>query len=64
VQIIILTSFGEDDMVFPAIRAGAQGYLLKNTPPIEIAEAIRDAAEGQMPLHPDVVKKLIVNLHN
>ena len=60
-QVIILTSFGEDDKVFPAIRAGAQGYLLKDTPPIEIAEAIRDASEGQMPLHPDIVKKLMLH---
>ena len=63
-QIIILTSFGEDDKVFPAIRAGAQGYLLKDTPPNEIADAIRDASEGQMPLHPDVVKKLMIHTAN
>ncbi len=60
-QIIVLTSFGEDEKGFPAIRAGAQGYLLKDTPPKEIGEAIRDASEGQMPLHPDVVKKLMTH---
>lgn len=60
-HVIVLTSFGEDDKVFPAIRAGAQGYLLKDTPPNEIADAIRDVFEGQMPLHPDVVKKLMVH---
>ena len=57
--IIILTSFADDDKVFPALRAGAQGYLLKDTIPSEIAQAIRDAHEGQTPLHPTIVRKLM-----
>ena len=59
-RVIILTSFGEDDKVLPAIRAGAQGYLLKDIPPDELAQAVRDAYLGKVQLHPDVARKLMV----
>jgi DNA-binding NarL/FixJ family response regulator len=58
-RVIILTSFGEDDKVLPAIRAGAQGYLLKDIPPNELAQAVRDAHLGKVQLHPDVARKLM-----
>ncbi|HSL44015.1 MAG TPA: response regulator transcription factor [Anaerolineales bacterium] len=58
-RIIILTSFGEDDKVLPAIRAGAQGYLLKDIPPDELVRAIREAYLGNVQLHPEVAKKLM-----
>jgi two-component system, NarL family, response regulator LiaR len=58
-RIIILTSFGEDDKVLPAIRAGAQGYLLKDIPPHELVHAIREAYLGKVQLHPEVAKKLM-----
>ncbi|MBK8902453.1 MAG: response regulator transcription factor [Anaerolineaceae bacterium] len=58
-RIIILTSFGEEDKVFPAIRAGAHGYLLKDISPEELVRAIRAAHLGQAPLHPDVTQKLM-----
>jgi len=58
-RVIILTSFGEDDRVFPAIRAGAQGYLLKDIPPDELVRAVRAAYLGQVQLHPDVARKLM-----
>ena len=58
-RVIILTSFGEDDKVMPAIRAGAQGYLLKDIAPDDLAQAVRDAYHGQVQLHPDVAKKLL-----
>lgn len=61
-RVIILTSFGEEDQVLPAIRAGAQGYLLKDIPPDELAQAIRQVYLGQVQLHPDVTKKLMLAL--
>jgi NarL family two-component system response regulator LiaR len=58
-RVIILTSFGEEDKVLPAIRAGAQGYLLKDIPPNELVHAIREAYRGRVQLHPDIARKLM-----
>jgi serine/threonine protein kinase len=58
-RVIILTSFGEDDKVFPAIQAGAQGYLLKDIRPDDLIRAVRDAYQGKPQLHPDIVQKLM-----
>lgn len=58
-RIIILTSFGEEDKVFPAIRAGAHGYLLKDIRPDDLIQAIRAAHLGRVQLHPDVAQKLM-----
>lgn len=58
-RVLILTSFGEDEKVFPAIRAGAQGYLLKDIQPTELVRAIRDAYQGKVQLHPDIARKLM-----
>jgi len=58
-RVIILTSFGEEDNVLPAIRAGAHGYLLKDIPPNELVHAVREAYLGKVQLHPDVAKKLM-----
>jgi NarL family two-component system response regulator LiaR len=58
-QVIILTSFGEEDKVLPAIRAGAQGYLLKDIAPTDLVQAVRAAYLGQVQLHPDVARKLM-----
>ena len=58
-RVIILTSFGEDDQIIPAIRAGAQGYLLKDIPPRDLIQAVREAYAGKAQLHPDVAKKLM-----
>lgn len=58
-RVIVLTSFGEEDKVFPAIRAGAQGYLLKDIPPNELVQAVRAAYLGQVQLHPEVARKLM-----
>ncbi len=59
-RVIILTSFGEEDKVLPAIRAGAQGYLLKDITPDDLVQAVRAAYLGQVQLHPDVAKKLML----
>jgi NarL family two-component system response regulator LiaR len=58
-RVIILTSFGEEDKVLPAIRAGAQGYLLKDIPPDELVHAVREAYLGKVQLHPDIARKLM-----
>lgn len=58
-RVIILTSFGEEDKVIPAIQAGAQGYLLKDIAPNDLVQAVREAYRGQVQLHPDIAKKLM-----
>jgi DNA-binding NarL/FixJ family response regulator len=58
-RILILTSFGEEDKVFPAIRAGAHGYLLKDIRPQDLIQAIRAAHVGRVQLHPDIAQKLM-----
>ena len=58
-RVIILTSFGEEDKVFPAIRAGAQGYLLKDIAPDDLVQAVRAVYLDQVQLHPEVARKLM-----
>ena len=59
VKVIALTSFTEDEKVFPAIQAGASGYLLKDVSPDELVEAIRAAYQGEARLHPEITRKLM-----
>jgi NarL family two-component system response regulator LiaR len=58
-RVLILTSFGEEDRLFPAIRAGAHGYLLKDIPPAELVQAVRAAYLGKVQLHPDIARTLM-----
>ncbi|MGE5221830.1 MAG: protein kinase domain-containing protein [Omnitrophica WOR_2 bacterium] len=58
-HILILTSFGEDDKIIPAIRAGAQGYLLKDIQPDDLIRAVRQASQGKTQLHPQIARKLM-----
>jgi NarL family two-component system response regulator LiaR len=58
-RILVLTSFSEDDQVFPAIAAGALGYLLKDSTHTELLKAIRDVYLGRSSLHPTIARKLV-----
>jgi NarL family two-component system response regulator LiaR len=58
-KIIALTSFTEDDKVFPAIQAGSASYLLKDVSPDDLLEAIRAVHRGEARLHPDITRKLM-----
>ena len=58
-KVIALTSFTEDDKVFPAIQAGASSYLLKDVSPDNLVEAIRAVHRGEARLHPDIARKLM-----
>lgn len=58
-RILVLTSFAEDEKVFPALRAGALGYLLKDSTPQELLQAIRQVYRGESSLHPAIARKLI-----
>jgi NarL family two-component system response regulator LiaR len=62
VQVIALTSFTEDDKVFPAIQAGASSYLLKDVSPDALVEAILAAHRGEARLHPEVLRKLMAQV--
>ena len=62
-QIIVLTSYHEDEHIFPAIRAGAISYLLKDVAPESLADAVRKAARGEAILHPRVAARLIQELN-
>lgn len=59
VGILIITSFAEDDKIFPAIKAGALGYLLKDSAPHELLQAIYDVFQGKPSLHPTIALKLM-----
>lgn len=61
-RILVLTSFSEDDKVFPAIKAGALGYLLKDSSPQELAQAIDNVCQGKPSLHPSVALKVMQEL--
>jgi DNA-binding NarL/FixJ family response regulator len=57
--VIVLTTFRTDSTVLEALRAGAAGFLLKHTPPVDIVAAIRTAASGQPTVSADVLRQLI-----
>jgi NarL family two-component system response regulator LiaR len=58
-RVLVLTSFLDDEKLFPAVRAGAAGYLLKDVQPAELVRAIRTVADGEALLHPAVAARLM-----
>ena len=62
-RILVLTSFSDDKYVFSAIKAGANGYLLKDSSPEEILQAINDVYQGKSSLHPVIAQKVIQQMH-
>lgn len=64
IKILVLTTYDEDEWVFDAIRAGASGYLLKDTPRQKIIEAIRGTMEGKSFVDPAVAGKLMSQVAN
>lgn len=63
-RILMLTSFAENHQVFSAIKAGAIGYLMKDTSSDELIQAIRDTYENRPALGPDIARKLMMDIQN
>jgi len=59
IAVLVLTTYDDDEWLFDAVRAGASGYLLKDTPPDELRKAIRGTAAGQSFIDPDVAGKIL-----
>jgi DNA-binding NarL/FixJ family response regulator len=58
IQVLILTTFDDDEFIIEALRNGASGYLLKNIPPSQIIHGIKTVHQGSLLIHPDIAKKL------
>ena len=58
-RILVMTSFATDEMVFPAIKAGALGYLLKDSSPEELVNAIHQVYRGEPSLHPQIARRVL-----
>ncbi len=63
-RILVLTNFAGEEMIFPAIKAGAVGYHLKDSSPETLIDAIRQVSQGVASLHPSIAKKVLDELHN
>lgn len=61
-RVIVLTTFDDDDDVFECLRGGAAGYLLKDSPPAKLVEAIRAVARGESFLQPSITAKVLAEL--
>lgn len=62
-KIVVLTSYHQDEYIFPALQAGAISYILKDVKMTELANAIRRASRGEATLHPQVASRVIQELH-
>jgi NarL family two-component system response regulator LiaR len=63
-RILVLTNFAGEEMIFPAIKAGAVGYHLKDSSPATLIEAIRQVNQGVAALHPSIAKKVLEEFHH
>ena len=63
-RVIVLTSFSEDEKVFASIKAGAQGYLMKDVLPSDLVKAIRTVYKGEAQLDPEIARKLMHEFTN
>jgi NarL family two-component system response regulator LiaR len=61
-RVLVLTSFAGDDKVFPAIKAGALGYLLKDSEPASLVQAIQQVYRGEPSLQPSIAQKVLLEL--
>lgn len=57
--VVILTVYEDNERVFEALCAGATGYLLKNTPPIKLLDALRDTVKGGSPMSPEIARRVL-----
>jgi len=64
IRILVLTTFAGEDKIFPAIKAGALGYQLKDSEPEELVEAIRQVNRGETALHPIIARKVLQEISN
>jgi two-component system, NarL family, response regulator LiaR len=62
-KIVVLTSHASEEDVFPALKAGALGYLLKHSAPEDVLQAIRQAYRGETVLHPAIARMVLQELH-
>lgn len=62
-RILVMTSFAADDKVFPSIKAGALGYLLKDSDPEDLIRMIRQVFRGELSIHPTIARKVIQELN-
>ncbi|HUV28635.1 MAG TPA: response regulator transcription factor, partial [Anaerolineales bacterium] len=62
-HVVVLTSYHEDEHIFPALEAGATSYILKDVDMEELAEAVRRSARGEVTLHPRVASRILQELH-
>lgn len=58
-KVLVLTTFDDDDHLYPALAAGAAGFLVKDTAPADLLDAIRRVAAGELPFSPDVLRRVV-----
>ncbi len=63
INVLVMTSFAADDKVFPSIKAGALGYLLKDSDPEDLVRMIRQVHRGELSLHPSIARRVIQELN-